>query len=405
MNNKKIFIIETSKQNIFKNTSNSSFYINLNLAQLLNETYYKYESYNITLKSITIFPMNTNNYLFQNMSEDDKAFKIMISGLPFKTGTLTNSNLQFETLLTNFTLPEGKDFDNACYLEFDNIIFTINKEPNCVVQIKYIDFINNELKPNTQKLNIITETDITNTATAYYPLFTNGSDISINNYNLINVGTPVYGKVLSRDCVTLNGIDEFLNLIPYINYAQTADLSIACWIKYININAADGRATIFSITDTDVTDPLFAYFIFGVNDNGQLFSQLGDDNPSGTRSLFSVINVQPLNDDKWHHVVCVYGTTKRELWIDGVLNNIASNTTLITQIPALDNLYVGARSVEVLTPVRFYQPQNFFEGSISKLSVYNKELTADEINALYTENDGSSAYPDMKYIFEICQSK
>jgi hypothetical protein len=377
---KKIFIIDTSKPNIIKNTSNSYFQIKFNMEQLLNEMYNKYDKFYFILKSITTYAMNSNDTLFTNMQDEDKSFKIMIKGLPFVSAMVENSNLNYEQLLTNFKLDDGKDFDNPNYLEFYNNSFVINKQNNCFIEIKYLDFTNNELEPNAPFLNLTSEQDVYNSAIAYYPFATNTHDFNIGNHDLDNINIVTFGTVDSRDCATFDGTNYF-ELPTYNNFIQQEQITIVCWVKFPS--NSETRATIFSLTDTtqDIAD--FGYYVCGVNqNNGQIYQILNDNSPITSNSQFS--NDISINDDNWHHLVFIYGKTGsnflRSLYVDGVLNEQLTNGKTLLDISP-NNLRVGSRLIYDV-PIVVLSEDNVL---LNSFSYYPTESTN-------VENDAKNNY-------------
>jgi Concanavalin A-like lectin/glucanases superfamily len=82
-----------------------------------------------------------------------------------------------------------------------------------------------------------------------------------------------------------------------------------------------------------------------------------------------------VNDGKWHHVAGVYDGTKMLLYVDGRLD--ASRPASGSMISDNDPVCVGYIANTSL-------PGNYhFDGLINEASIYNRALTASEIQAIY----------------------
>ena len=99
---------------------------------------------------------------------------------------------------------------------------------------------------------------------------------------------------------------------------------------------------------------------------------LGAGDLSGSRSI---------NDDQWHHVAGVYDGTNMFLYVDGTLDVSMPATGLIPQNS--DPLAIGANVQAYVPPCGCNEPGYFFNGLIDEVSIYNRALTAQEIQAIY----------------------
>jgi hypothetical protein len=104
---------------------------------------------------------------------------------------------------------------------------------------------------------------------------------------------------------------------------------------------------------------------------------LGAGDLSGSRSI---------NDDQWHHVAGVYDGTNMFLYVDGTLDVSMPATGLIPQNS--DPLAIGANVQAYVPPCGCNEPGYFFNGLIDEVSIYNRALTAQEIQAIYAAGSG-----------------
>ena len=88
-----------------------------------------------------------------------------------------------------------------------------------------------------------------------------------------------------------------------------------------------------------------------------------------------------INDGQWHHVAGVYDGTNMFLYVDGTLDVSMPATGLIPQNS--DPLAIGANVQAYVPPCGCNEPGYFFNGLIDEVSIYNRALTAQEIQAIY----------------------
>jgi hypothetical protein len=95
---------------------------------------------------------------------------------------------------------------------------------------------------------------------------------------------------------------------------------------------------------------------------------------------------QSINDGQWHHVAGVYDGTNMFLYVDGTLDGSMPATGLIPQ-----NSYplsIGANTQAYVPGCGCNEPGYFFNGLIDEVSIYNRALTASEIQAIYAAGSG-----------------
>ena len=86
---------------------------------------------------------------------------------------------------------------------------------------------------------------------------------------------------------------------------------------------------------------------------------------------------QNVNDGQWHHVAGVYDGTNMFLYVDGTLDASQPATGLIAQNSA--PLRIGANASDGEDGTGYY-----FNGLIDEASIYNRALTAAEIQSIYS---------------------
>lgn len=161
-----------------------------------------------------------------------------------------------------------------------------------------------------------------------------------------------YGKVLS-----VGGI------------VGTGALSVAAWIKTSTIPGVDP----LFIVNAD--DNNFRYFQFRIETTGQL--GMGNFDAAVFPASSFIASTVAVNDGAKHFVVGTFSATRQQnLYIDGALNKtqasgLASNSTRVLDLQVAGRLVGGP-------PV-----QDPYTGTLDEIAIYNYELPAADIAALY----------------------
>ena len=201
---------------------------------------------------------------------------------------------------------------------------------------------------------------------AYYPFSGNANDVSGNGYN----GT-VYGASLTDDrfgnansAYSFNGVNNYI-AVPEILNTGISGITIASWVKADNLN--DGAIYYKGLQGEMI---LRKFESTGTYDFGIKMSD---------SSWFFATGSQ-VNTGEYQYVVGTYYKGDRiELWVDGVLANSVD-------IPDL-NLFYGMLPSAIGSYARV---NGFFDGVIDEVMVYDRALSATEIQALYIEGASTS---------------
>jgi hypothetical protein len=93
-----------------------------------------------------------------------------------------------------------------------------------------------------------------------------------------------------------------------------------------------------------------------------------------------------VNDGQWHHVAGVYDGTNMFLYVDGTLDVSQPATGLISQDSS--PMCLGANATAYVPSCYCNEPGYFFNGLIDEASIYNRALSASEIQAIYAAGPG-----------------
>jgi len=185
----------------------------------------------------------------------------------------------------------------------------------------------------------------------------------------------IYGASASHsaivgDAYNFDGVNDYMKTESQVNW--TDDMSFMLWMNGSDKGYADtallGRYTYkqFVIWNEYTAGSYHLHIRTGT---GSGWDTACDSNTE-------------VNDKTWHHVVVTFDNSANEIeiYIDGDSVQNCSNT--ISTPSSDDALYIGVRSPS----------SNYYNGSIDELGVWNRIITASEVQYLY--NDGAGVdYP------------
>ena len=157
-----------------------------------------------------------------------------------------------------------------------------------------------------------------------------------------------------------------------------SSFSISLWIKPEILN--NNNANI--ITNWQTTGNQRGY-IFSLNQGKPQVLLSGD----GTfNSDYTTISSNTISDDKYYHLVMTFsGGTATKIYVDGVLDG--ENTA---NVP--NSVFSSNEPVQI----NGRQTQDYVNGNIDEIAIWNRALSSDEVSALYDiQKDGleSGSYP------------
>ena len=210
---------------------------------------------------------------------------------------------------------------------------------------------------------------------AYYPFNGNANDESGNRNN----GTPNGIDWLTSQLGTSAQFDGDRSLLQYINCGNLAipeQFTYSAWIKKDGFNI-DNDAMSILVKRDGVSLSNILWFVLD-NASGKLVWEQGFGGSTG-ESLYGVTDLSA--DNNWHLVTIVYDGSERRLYLDANLEGTKSENRAPTQFDA--NLYIG------LEKDNSNGPQRAWKGLIDNVRIYNRALTAAEIQNLYNQENPS----------------
>ncbi len=266
-----------------------------------------------------------------------------------KSLTITNNSLDTGLTLDLIGVRKDQDYFNGTIDEI--LVYNRALNENEIIQLYQIAASNWNL-------------DEESGATAY------DDSADGNNGTLTNMDTGscwVTGQI--GNALEFDGIDDYVVLSDDLTLPLSGS-SISCWIK---INDDDDNCIFGSSVNS------YCRYIQRTDD-GRITVECNNNNKALMTSQHQ------LEDYDWHHLVVVFDGSNSSIWLDGETKSLTSNT--LDADLTLD--LIGVR-----------KDQNYFNGIIDGIAVFNRALSADEIYKLYLapdsvwyfdENSGSTAF-------------
>ncbi|MFH1642807.1 MAG: LamG-like jellyroll fold domain-containing protein, partial [Nanoarchaeota archaeon] len=196
-------------------------------------------------------------------------------------------------------------------------------------------------------------------------------------YNMTEVGgnytTGRYGMGLSFD-----GVDD------YIDIGTIADVDLdlqqgtyAFWFSPVTSISGDSEEQFIVDIGSRVIVGFYLGSVTGLGStstNGEISGMYYD----GTNQLSTDSGITIWNADQWYHVVYTLDTVNdvQEIYINGELKNTTANSNPVEYVPSRKAGF-GAEIIN---------REDYFGGSIDEVRIYNRSLSAEEIQQLYFSN-------------------
>jgi Concanavalin A-like lectin/glucanases superfamily len=193
---------------------------------------------------------------------------------------------------------------------------------------------------------------------------TTAADASGNGNNGTLVNGPVWTAGKVNSALAFNGSNSYVS-VPYAaSLNATSAITLSAWVKTTSTVRGD-IVSRFSGSPF----PGYALVASGNCAVGQVGMWVGD-NTSGY-----VCSPGMINDGGWHLVTGTYDGTTVRVYIDGALSNSGIRTNGLNN--ASTGPTIGAYNMSGTVG-------GFFNGSIDGVRIYNRALSATEVNALLT---------------------
>jgi len=213
-----------------------------------------------------------------------------------------------------------------------------------------------------------------------------GTDAAGGNPGSLETGVTITNAGEVGRAFLFNGVSGGINLgnVPDLDFAPDSSFSIEAWINSSGPASPANESQIIVRLNNNCgnTDQSLGLGNAGP-DIGRVFFQVRDANGVGTFA----ITPTAVSSNQFHHLVGVRdvnGTTRTlRLYLDGVL--VDTETDPSTGALALDAPDVIGRRNTCTT-------DNVFNGIIDEVSIYNRALTDQEVQGLYSAGSAGKCY-------------
>lgn len=201
-----------------------------------------------------------------------------------------------------------------------------------------------------------------------------GDGDSLDNFGA-NHGTLMGGATFAPGMVgqafSFNGTSSYV--VTPLATAATDSVTLDAWVKWSGPNAATARQLILYNGNYDSA----GYGLFAEND-GTLLLLVGH----GTSEALPTNVV--LSQGSWQHVVAVRSGGTWSVYLNGQAQSIVSgNISASPNVPTTNTIIGGANG------------QNYFNGLIDEVEIFNRALTADDIASIYNAGSAGKCFtPD-----------
>jgi hypothetical protein len=223
--------------------------------------------------------------------------------------------------------------------------------------------------------------DLNDGLVAYYPFNGNADDESGNsNHGMVNGATLTEDKFGNAESAySFNGINNYINLG---NVIATNVFSFSVWFT---TNSSKRNQTI-----------LGNYRPCSYVDTGFILLNYGREIEKGDPRLqlykkTAIEYSEDMADNRWHHVVGVFGKNSFYFYVDGILRGSETGSYNQTSI----NTKVGA--ADAISDYCGVTGESYFNGKIDNIRIYSRTLSESEVQQLYQIGGSSLQFSATNY--------
>jgi hypothetical protein len=178
-----------------------------------------------------------------------------------------------------------------------------------------------------------------------------------------NDGT-IYGATWANGALEFDGVDDYVEVPDDASLDITNEITVGVWVK----NTGTGNQVV--VDKRQITRNPPGWWRISIGSDGSPSFQVSKDDVWRALTWESSIR-----DDTWHHVVGVMNGDL-QIYVDGVLRRYGSNNVVVTMTPNNAPLVIGKNIGD----------EAIFNGTIDEIVIFNRALSADEIQQLYLDN-------------------
>ena len=192
------------------------------------------------------------------------------------------------------------------------------------------------------------------------------SNLKLNSGNYKSAD-PV---IVSTKSVDFDGTDDYLDAGSGLDFNNT-NFSVSCWFKTTD--------TVWRLVQTRNTGSVGTKAGWQIScHNGSNFFNTIIEDTSNNSINFSGVTVTNELDGNWHNLILTWDTSSgtAKLYIDGVIKDSVTNSSMINaNLNSTDNLTFGASN----------SLQQFLNGKLDEIGIFNTTLSSDQVGELYNQ--------------------
>ncbi|MHB1483656.1 MAG: LamG domain-containing protein, partial [Saccharofermentanales bacterium] len=187
---------------------------------------------------------------------------------------------------------------------------------------------------------------------------------NMNTGSLVNGATYAAGK--SGNCVSLDGVNDYVNIPNTANLTGMGQMTLSCWVNMSQLPAQN-----YVVVGKDSSD---ASYRIVINSSGQGHFVVATSGSSwysaGTYASFT----SSLSLNTWYHIVGTYDGNYVRVYINGALAGTGSQPLQGTIAAGTSPLRIGYKSASTI---------DYYKGKVDEVQVYNVALSSTEVDNLY----------------------
>ena len=193
-------------------------------------------------------------------------------------------------------------------------------------------------------------------------------------------------------CLNLNGTDQYAAVNPSLLNFGTSNFTVEGWIK--TAGAVSSQTLVSKQESGDQPG-----YTLDVASTGIAFFRV---NPAGVPPPDRVVlGAKLVNNNAWHHIAGVRTGSTIKLYVDGNLDG-SSTSTSTANVDSIYSTLIGAYG----DPTIPASLQNFVNGQVDEVRVWNKALAPSEIRSIYNQSCQnlstiSCSDPNLKAVWKL----
>lgn len=251
------------------------------------------------------------------------------------------------------------------------------------------------------RLSVDTANSLANGLVGFWPLTDGGSsttakDITSNANDGTQSGGVSWASTAIGTAASFDGSNDYFDLGDNYDFGDgTTDsaFSISGWIYLDTLPAANKSHVVLSKTSESSSTTSVSSYLLGVNSSGELGFRLYDE--SGGNQIRALSAASSFSTGQWYHLAGTYtgsgSPTGLQVYINGV-NAVNSQSVAGTYVAMHNSTETAKIGCTFLNNATY---EDFNDGYISNVRIYNRALSATEVATLYHRPWEGTNYGDL----------